>query len=103
MRLLIISDNDSNKLYNSIETGSIGYYSNIFLDDIDYSLIINNMKNISILAYINDDNGVRKLFFANLKKVEKNGDNYNLTYIILHVVANLQDINNFVHAFPYAF
>lgn len=103
MKLLIISDNDSNELYSSIETDSIGYLPNIFLDKIDYDIISNNLSNINILAFITNEKGIGKLFFASLHKVEKSSKSFDLTYKILHVIEDKSEISNFNRAFPYAF
>ncbi len=103
MNLLIISDNDSNQLYNSIESGSIGYYPNVKLDDLDYSRIVNNVSKIKIIALITNAKGLGKLLFASLSKIEKNNNAYDLTYIISHVVSSEIEISNFNRAFPYAF
>lgn len=103
MNLLIISDNDSNELYSSIETGSIGYYPNVFLNKVDYDTIKNNVSNTNIMALITNEKGLGKLLFASLSKVNKDGDKYDLTYITSHVVDSKEEIENFNRAFPYAF
>lgn len=101
MNLLIISDNDSNQLYSSIEEGSIGFFPNICLEKKDYNVIKNSDTNI--LGLITNDKGLGKLFFASLKKVENNNNFYDLTYVILHVIEQKDDIANFNRAFPFAF
>lgn len=103
MKLLIISDNDSNQMYSSIETGSIGFYPSVSLDRIDFEIVSNNIENTNILALITNENGLGKLLFATLKKIEKNEDKYDLTYIALNVIDNEDEISNFNRAFPYAF
>ncbi len=103
MKLLIMSDNEANELYSSIEAGSIGYYPNVVLDKSDYDLIKNNVDKTNILALITNVTGIGKLFFASLSKIEKVGEKYTLTYITSHVINNEDEITSFNSAFPYAF